>query len=819
MIQILDLEIEEFRGIRHLKLRLDGKSFAIHGPNGSGKSGVVDAIGFGLTGTIARLSGAGTAGISVQRHGPHVHKRDDPAASWVKLTFRDTVSGQTGTILRSVKSPGTFKLTPDTAELRTALDILRQHPELTLSRREIIKFILAESGRRASEVQALLQLDRVGNQRKSLKSCLTKLGQNETATQTVLDTARGSVSRHFDIPKLVPDELVKIANEKRATLGLEKFETLSFETDFKAGIEDKTTDVPFDKPSALRDVQALHGRRSDTTGLESQLTDLSAALAAFDDDVAVLESLKHRSFVASGLALIEDAVCPLCDTQWDSPDELRRHLQEKIDLSQEAARREQILKKVAASVVDTIRAERETIKPVQRLAASWGTPEVQSALQEWHDKLLAVETQLGSIPGIVSQRDAIQAGLVKPPAELAAEMEGLAKILDAKPDTSAKSAAQNFLVIAAERWTVLRRARQDRDLARQTHKLAESVYKKYCDLADHALTQLYDDVEARFSRFYSRINADDESSFKAELESSAGSLDLRVDFYGLGMFPPGAYHSEGHQDGMGVCLYLALVEKLLGAGFQFAVLDDVVMSVDSNHRRQFCELLKTEFPGVQFVITTHDEVWAKQMQASGLIGKGAQVRFRGWTVDAGPASEQGADFWDKIAEDLDRNEMPSAAATLRRGLEAELPDIAEELRARVAYRGDAKYELGDLLSAIMGRHGEWLKKAANAANSWNNQESKTRVQKLKAERETVTLVQQEENWAVNALVHYNGWASMTKADFAPVVAAWREFLKLFQCDNEECGSWIMVTGQPGNEDALRCRCGEYSLNLLTKPKT
>lgn len=79
MIHIITLHIEEFRGIRNLYLKLDGKSFAVYGPNGSGKSGVVDAIGFAFTGTIARLSGTGTAGISVQRHGPRVHKRDDPA--------------------------------------------------------------------------------------------------------------------------------------------------------------------------------------------------------------------------------------------------------------------------------------------------------------------------------------------------------------------------------------------------------------------------------------------------------------------------------------------------------------------------------------------------------------------------------------------------------------------------------------------------------------------------------------------------------------------------------------------------------------------
>jgi predicted ATP-binding protein involved in virulence len=59
----------------------------------------------------------------------------------------------------------------------------------------------------------------------------------------------------------------------------------------------------------------------------------------------------------------------------------------------------------------------------------------------------------------------------------------------------------------------------------------------------------------------------------------------------------------------GGVLNLALVKQLLGEDFRYAVLDDVVMSVDSSHRRRFAELLKTEFPNVQFVITTHDEVW------------------------------------------------------------------------------------------------------------------------------------------------------------------------------------------------------------------
>ena len=59
---------------------------------------------------------------------------------------------------------------------------------------------------------------------------------------------------------------------------------------------------------------------------------------------------------------------------------------------------------------------------------------------------------------------------------------------------------------------------------------------------------------------------------------------------------------------MGLCLYLALMKHLLGDQFTFAVLDDVLMSVDAGHRREVCNLLKTKFPNTQFVLTTHDNV-------------------------------------------------------------------------------------------------------------------------------------------------------------------------------------------------------------------
>jgi wobble nucleotide-excising tRNase len=108
------------------------------------------------------------------------------------------------------------------------------------------------------------------------------------------------------------------------------------------------------------------------------------------------------------------------------------------------------------------------------------------------------------------------------------------------------------------------------------------------------------------------------------------------------------------------------MKRVLGAYFTVAVLDDVVMSVDSQHRKQFCKLLKAKFPNTQFRITTHDQVWARQLRTEGVVGAKSAVAFHTWTVETGPVLDEVAEVWDKIDADLAKNEVPTAAARLRR---------------------------------------------------------------------------------------------------------------------------------------------------------
>ena len=156
MITIEQVHIEHIRGIRELTLDLNSKSFVISGPNGSGKSGVVDAVEFGLTGAITRLTGKGTGGLSLATHGPHIDMKEYPDAAFVRLTLHIASLGKTATLTRWIKKPKQPTIEPDDEDVRSALEEVRAHPEITLSRREIIKFILAEATKRSQDVQTLL---------------------------------------------------------------------------------------------------------------------------------------------------------------------------------------------------------------------------------------------------------------------------------------------------------------------------------------------------------------------------------------------------------------------------------------------------------------------------------------------------------------------------------------------------------------------------------------------------------------------------------------------------------------------------------------
>ena len=517
-----------------------------------------------------------------------------------------------------------------------------------------------------------------------------------------------------------------------------------------------------------------------------------------------------------GLELIKGAFCPLCDKEWEDEESLRAHLREKLLRANVAEGVQHRLLRNASTIASEAVRIAGLIEPVLPLIRTDGPDGFYGEMQGWFASLRTVATTLQTLETIRTQRDRFGVEWALPPPTLLKQLGVLKKVIQDKPDQGASIRAQTFLTIAQDRLKARRDAQSKSRQSAAAVDAANVIYCTYCDVSEAYLSELYAEVEDDFGTFYREINADDESEFNAKLEPAEAGLRLEVDFYDKGKYPPGAYHSEGHQDSMGVCLYLALMRRLLADRFSFAVLDDVVMSVDQSHRKELCRLLKTRFPDTQFIITTHDKVWAKQMHSEGLVKATSGVAFHSWNVQTGPIVGQTEEIWDQIECDIVKGEIDVAAARLRRQMEYVSGELADSLVATPPYRGDFSYDLGDLLPAVIGRHRELLKRAAAAADRWKDTDAQANVEAMKKARSQALDKYGGETWVVNKALHWNAWMNLTTAEFREVVDAFKGILTQYKCTNSDCDSWLYVTPKKGDEESLRCNCGSVSLNLRSK---
>lgn len=812
MIRIDRLSIEEFRGIRDLDLPFGSHSFLIHGPNGSGKSGIVDAIGFALTGDIARLSGPGTGGLSVADHGPHVHRRSDPARAKVILAFTVPDTGESGLLTRCVKTPHTVELTPNTPALRAALEDASQHPELILTRREVIKFVLAEPGKRAKEVQALLQLDRLSELRgkfRTLQGLLRKQSEQATAA---MNGAERELAGQLGRDQVLAAELLAAVNNRRATLNAAPLSAIAPDTRLDGGLVAQTESPSLNKGLLTRELEQAQQvlaswRLRERDAAAQPLLVAVEALRAVSDAQYLLEQV---ALARAGIASVRGNHCPLCDKEWASEQGLREHLQNKLDdaahvqAAQKAleARRSELMSGVQKVLSAVVGAGKAAVTLAQEASAD----RLRAAFRQLDADSRAVET---------SSLESLATALSSVPFDMSADVEALVgKLVSAAaalPEPSEAAAAASWLAIAADRWSRLSRTRSTAAKAAAAGTAGEAIYKSYCRAQDEELTALYEKVQDRFSELYRYINEGDEDQFRASLEPSAGKLDLAVDFYGLGMFPPGAYHSEGHQDGMGLALYLALLEETLGEGLRLVVLDDVITSVDIQHRRRLCSLLRDQFANVQFVITTHEPVWARTL-LNRLIPRQSSIEFLGWNVDTGPICAVSGDIFERIEEDLVKGDVNAAAAKLRRYLEFRTHEAAQALQAKVVFREDGDYQLGDLMDSVVSRHKDLLKKARASARAFHRASSEAQIAELEGARAEAVRDHGSEQWVINKLVHYNQDVNLSTEEFQATLAASCKLLAVLECS--DCHQGLYTEGG-GSASTLRCKCGAYMLNLLT----
>lgn len=827
-MKILNLEVKNIRGIRNLQISPNGESLVVFGQNGTGKSAVVDAIDFLLTGNIARLAGRGCGNLCISEHGCHVDCRDDLKNTVVKAKIK--IKDKEIDLERSIKNPSNLKVSPKSEKdlvlerLETAK--LGQH---LLSRREILKYITEEAGARAKEIQSLLNLSNIENLRSLLVTIKNTFESQLKNSNSNLNIAQSDICKILSLEGFSGDLVLAEINKLRDVLGGKKnseIDSTSFKKDivsylFGARGDTLTIDqikntikelrklIQGEIPTSVGDDVVELKSKTVVCGYKEKLVNL---LEAIKKEKKLKDYALYKQLYKFGIDLAGNSnICPLCNREWEGED-FKKYLENKSNENESVSEKESQISKLATGIknhVDLIKTNINELKKVykkfelkdfddeklniyQEICTAWSNamlcPLSSYDTEQWPMKEINEIFEVSYTMHLLKTLDDILLGIGQEYSKQQAAWDSLTKMEDA--------------------WDrYIRAACFQRD-SKLYKEISSKLLDYFQESRDFILDDIYNKIESNFNDYYKTIHLEDEHQFSSNIEHKDSQLIVEVDFYGRGMFPPHALHSEGHQDSMGLCLFFALNKYLSSDIIDVIVLDDVVMSIDRNHRRAICTLFKRFFSEKQLIITTHETAWAKQLKTEGIVKNQNMFHFVNWNIDTGPTLEMEKDLWEKINCDLEKNDVPAAAHKLRRNAESFFENMCDLLEAQIVYRGNLRWDLGDYGDSTISVYKKLLSRAINNAKKNKDDLKLKELEELNEKSKEIISKTYIERWGINDSVHYSKWNELSANDFKPVVTVFRDLFNLFMCSY--CGSSISLTKSVGEEERsfVSCKCGK-----------
>ncbi|HHY00830.1 MAG TPA: chromosome segregation protein SMC, partial [Methanothermobacter sp.] len=523
------------------------------------------------------------------------------------------------------------------------VDVLEPIQELAsrgqhvLTRREILNYVTADAGTRAKQIQNLLKINEVEVTRKKLRKVLNSLKKDSQNAESNLNNSKAHINSTVDVETFNEDVILNFVNENRQILGAEALDKLDSAT-VKEGVKSPAlvADDNINLELLEKDLENLQDAdfHEETGLLQSEYLELHDKLMS--DTTSPKDRLQLTQL---GLKLTSDT-CPLCDTPWD-PEQLQNHLEDKLEHLKGVERDLERMQELSGNISRAIKNKLSSLAQVIKDSSVLGLDQEVGVLKVYKDDLTTIDASL--------DRDEYGGESIPIFTDIGEVAGKIFQVtVDRYGEPSPEQTAWDKLNRLEENLKYYEENLIQHEKAKNALQNAEILHDAFIKSRDQVLDSLYAEVRDRFVELYRQLHGADEADFDADLVSEGAGVDFKVKFHGEGKHPPHALHSEGHQDSMGICLYLALAERLTQGYIDLIILDDVMMSVDAPHRRQICHLLADFFKGKQFFITTHDQTWARQLQSEGVIKSKNRVELSNWTIQDGPRINYMGDIWGPI---------------------------------------------------------------------------------------------------------------------------------------------------------------------------
>jgi hypothetical protein len=271
------------------------------------------------------------------------------------------------------------------------------------------------------------------------------------------------------------------------------------------------------------------------------------------------------------------------------------------------------------------------------------------------------------------------------------------------------------------------------------------------------------------------------------------AIDIGLKFHGKDMDSPRLTLSEGYRNSLGLCIFLAMAKHGEPSNNPI-ILDDVVVSLDRNHRGLIVDLLKKEFADRQVIVMTHDRDWyteLRQQLDGGTWSFKALLPYE--TPEIGIRWSHGTSTFDDARGQL-ADRPDSAGNTARKIMDIELALIAERLQLKLPYLRFEKNDrrlAHDFLERIIG-DGKKCFQTGGPTSFRANEEG----MRLLVEADKLLL-----SWGNRASHTFD----VVRPEAQKLIDICESALRCFRCDLCEKNVWLADAAGSG---WVQCQCGK-----------
>lgn len=796
MLRMKSLIVKGHRGVVDgPPLNFSNGGLILCGGNGTGKSSFVDSIEKVLTGRCGSLD-TGDMGVSWDRHGTHINC----ASADVKLVLTDG-GKEIPLSLGSITTP------PDQA-IRSLFMAAKQQSFL-LRRRDILSFILKKPVDRYKAIESFLKVDDFVAFEQKLKdlqadckwqreSCESEIREHNRALAQALKLPIGTIptdsscvtelNKAFTAIGLSP--LIRIDEAPKRAIELDKL--LEAFTDIEA-------------INRLRALRSMVEAVPSPSTIPSEFPEFARLKHETESAEASLKGHFHAEVLETGLKWIREddlATCPLCTNPIER-DVVETHVSQKLDEHAGLQGLRNQFKNAASQLKAAIESYASALDRVERAwGNTTGSPFPSSAL----DVSSVLKNALGNQSQVLSSGFPIGQGTLdfEECRKLATvDLDGLRQtfldqldvMLRRYPDANRYEQLFNtkgiLVAVMTHRASLTPLNDELRRLLAVTTQM--NLITKHAENARKSVVQgLMDRVAHVADGYYRRIHPKEEigdPKLTVPVRGS-GSLDLTGSFHGKTGDPRG-YYSEGHLDSLGLCFFLAIrrLHKVQCPNLELLILDDVMGTVDGDHRLRTAELIFEHFSDHQIFVTTHDRIWFEHLKAASSNKDCKALHIAAWSLTSGPVWGDHLSDYEWLTSIECRRAKP-ADQVIRAGrlLEEVLRHGCSGLQIAVPFRIKGDYTIDPLWTSFFTK----VKKMNPFVSAYGARLDE--IEKLRKLR----------NWAG---AHFNEWAlQLTEPEAAEFVSAVCALRTAVFCD--ACRNFIERISQI--DGLWSCRCARTS---------